>query len=116
MKAPFLFRAIIVELGQLCETLVPDDELERIKAYTRGGILLGLEGTQQVASWLASQESLRNRVRDIDEMIAHIDAVTALDIQRVARHCFAPEWRRLAIIGPDDKKREEYFKGLLTGR
>ncbi len=115
-RAEGTIRAIIVELGQLCETLVPDDELERIKAYIRGGILLGLEGTQQVASWLASQESLRNRVRDIDEMIAHIDAVTALDIQRVARNCFAPEWRRLAIIGPDDKKREEYFKGLLTGR
>lgn len=106
-------RAIVSELKQLCEMPVPDDELERIKAYVRGGILLGLEGTQQVASWLASQESLRNHVRDIDEMVAHIDAVTALDIQRVAQLCFAPEWRRLAIIGPDDTKREAYFEKML---
>jgi predicted Zn-dependent peptidase len=74
-----------------------------------------LEGTQQVAAWLGSQESLRNRVRNIDEVVAHINAVTAQDIQRVAQTCFAPEWRRLAIIGPDDIRRGDYFGNLLTG-
>ena len=62
-------RAILSELTQLCTTPVPADELERIKAYIRGGVLLGMEGTQQVASWLAGQESLRNHVMDIDEVI-----------------------------------------------
>jgi predicted Zn-dependent peptidase len=94
---------------------VPDDELNRTKAYVRGGILLGLEGTQQVATWLGSQESLRHHVREIDEVVAHINAVTAQDIQRVAQACFAPEWRRLAIIGPDDTRRAAYFGNLLTG-
>jgi predicted Zn-dependent peptidase len=108
-------RAIIVELQQLCTALVPDAELQRSKAYVRGGVLLGLEGTQQMASWLGSQECLYNRVRDIDEVIARIDAVTAQDIQRVAQVCFAPEWRRLAIIGPDSARQAEHLKKLLTG-
>ncbi len=108
-------KAIIGELEQLCESPVPEDELDRIKAYVRGGILLGLEGTQQVASWLAGQESLRNRVMDLDETIAQIDAVTPQDIQRVAQACFAPQWRRLAIIGPDDLGRSHYFSTLLKG-
>lgn len=108
-------RAILRELTQLSTTPVPTDELERIKAYIRGGVLLGLEGTQQVASWLAGQESLRNSVMDIDEVITHINAVTPADIQRVARICFAPEWRRLAIIGPDDPRRAEHFGKLLRG-
>jgi predicted Zn-dependent peptidase len=108
-------RGIIGELDALCETPVPANELNRIKAYVRGGILLGLEGTHQVASWLGSQESLRNKVMDIDEMIAHVDAVTSEDIQRVAQFCFAPEWRRLAIIGPDDPRRAERFGKLLQG-
>jgi predicted Zn-dependent peptidase len=108
-------QAIIGELVRLCEVPVPEDELNRTKAYVRGGILLGLEGTQQVAAWLGSQESLRNRVRNIDEVVAHINAVTAQDIQRVAQTCFAPEWRRLAIIGPDDNRRGVYFGNLLTG-
>ncbi|GAC1384280.1 MAG: pitrilysin family protein [Ktedonobacteraceae bacterium] len=107
--------AIIGELNLLCETSVPTDELQRIKAYVRGGVLLGLEGTQQVASWLASQESLRNNIMDIDEILARIDAVTSQDIQRVAQFCFAPEWRRLAIIGPDSTSRAEQFAQLLKG-
>src|ERR1700694_1589861 len=106
-------KAIIGELDQLCQTLVPADELRRIKAYVRGGLQLGLEGTHQVASWLGSQESLRNKVMDVDEMTARIDAVTPQDIQRVAQFCFAPAWRRLAIIGPDDTSQAVYYGKLL---
>ena len=107
--------AIIVELERLCNTPVPVDELERMKAYVRGGVVLGLEGTQQVASWLGSQECLHNRVHAIDEVVASINAVTIQDIQRVAQSCFASEWRRLAIIGPEDARRVEYFGKLLKG-
>jgi predicted Zn-dependent peptidase len=106
-------RAILHELRQLCDTPVPTDELGRIKAYIRGGMVLGLEGTQQVASWLGSQESLRNTVTDVDDILARIDAVTPQDVQRVAQTCFAPEWRRLAIIGPDDPFLSEHFSQLL---
>jgi predicted Zn-dependent peptidase len=108
-------QAIIGELNRLCETPVPADELNRIKAYVRGGIQLGLEGTHQVASWLGSQESLRNKIIDVNEVIAHVDAITSQDIQRVAQFCFAPEWRRLAIIGPDDIDQAERFGNLLKG-
>jgi predicted Zn-dependent peptidase len=89
--------------------------LERIKAYVRGGFLLGLEGTQQVASWLGSQECLYNQVRDVDEIITHVNAVSASDIQRVAQACFAPEWRRLAIIGPHNTQGVQVFEKLLSG-
>ncbi len=108
-----VIRAIVNELERLVEIPVPEDELNRIKAYMRGGVLLGLEGTQQVASWLGSQESLRNTVIDVDEVIKHIDAVTSQDIQCVAQSCFAPEWRRLAIIGPDDPQQAAYISALL---
>lgn len=109
-----VIRAILIELQRLCDVPVPADELRRIKAYVRGGILLGLEGTQQVASWLGSQECLHARVRDIDEVIALVDAVTVEDILHVARTCFAPEWRRLAIIGPGEIAQADMFRKLLT--
>jgi len=108
-------RAIIGELTNLSETPVPEDELGRFKAYIRGSMVLGLEGTQQVASWLGGQESLRGSVMDIDEVIARVDAVTPQDIQRVAQTCFAPEWRRLAIIGPYGLNQAECFGELLKG-
>ena len=77
--------------------------------------MLGLEGTQQVASWLGSQECLHNRVHAIDEVVASINAVTTQDIQRVAQSCFASEWRRLAIIGSENIGQVEYFGDLLKG-
>jgi predicted Zn-dependent peptidase len=107
--------AIVSALQLLCNEPVPNEELERTKAYVRGGFLLGLEGTQQVASWLGSQECLYHQVRDIDEILSHVDAVSASDILRVARTCFAPEWRRLAIIGPHSAQRIQVLEKLLAG-
>jgi predicted Zn-dependent peptidase len=108
-------QAIMRELTHICETPVPVDELDRIKAYVRGSIVLGLEGTQQVASWLGSQESLRGKIFDINEIIAKVEAVTTSDIQRVAQTCFAPQWRRLALIGPCEPRQAELFGKLLKG-
>lgn len=112
-KTEQAIRAIGNELTRLCETPVSELELDRIKAYVRGGAILGMEGTQQVAYWLASQESLRSDVMDLEDIIAKIDVVTPQHIQRVAQTCFAPEWRRLAIIGPDDPQQAEQFGNLL---
>lgn len=110
-----VIKAIVSTLTELCETPVSTEELDRIKAYVRGNMVLGLEGTQQVASWLGSQECLHGRIIEIDEMVAHVDTVTSQDIQRVAQTCFAPEWRRLALIGPHDLSRAERFRNLLKG-
>ncbi|HEU5374378.1 MAG TPA: pitrilysin family protein [Ktedonobacteraceae bacterium] len=106
-------RAILSEMNTLCEILVDSAELARVKAYVRGSMLLGMEGTHQVASWLGSQESLRSDILDIDEMVARIEAVTAQDMQRIAQICFAPQWRRLAIIGPCKTRQAERLGQLL---
>ncbi|HEY7419551.1 MAG TPA: pitrilysin family protein [Ktedonobacteraceae bacterium] len=114
-RAQDTVKAIVHELQRLCDEPVPVEELERIKAYVRGSFLLGLEGTHQIASWLGSQECLYNSIRDIDDLIAKIMAITPSDLQRVARICFAPEWRRLSMIGPDDPQQAEHFGRLLAG-
>ncbi|GHO45609.1 M16 family metallopeptidase [Ktedonospora formicarum] len=114
-RAHDAIRATLDELERLRAELVPVDELERIKTYVCGGFSLGLEGTQQVASWLGSQECAQERLLDIDEIVARIQAVTAHDILRVAQSHFAPQWRRLAIIGPDDVQRAGEFEKSLTG-
>jgi len=106
-------RAILHELTRMCVDPVPVDELNRIKAYVQGSMVLGLEGTHQVASWLGSQESLRGKLLDIDEILVYIQAVTPQDIQRVAQTCFAPQWRRLALIGPYEPMQAELLGKLL---
>ncbi len=108
-------RAVVAELARIMAQPVPDDELQRTKSYIRGSILLGLEGTAQVASWLGSQEYLRGTILPVEEIVARIEAVSAEDVQRVARQCFASEWRRLAVIGPYDPASARSFETLLVG-
>ncbi len=108
-------RAITGELTRISQQPVPEDELNRIKAYIRGSIILGLEGTAQVASWLGSQEYFRGRIIPVDDLVAKIDAVTADDILRIAQRCFATEWRRLAVIGPYESGSAEHFAKVLKG-
>ena len=79
---------------------VSEGELERAKEYSRGRIALSLEDTHSVASWLGGQEALLGHVREIDDTLARITAVTRDDVQRVARDLFDDAWLRLAIIGP----------------
>jgi len=104
-------RAILAELARLREEPVPDAELRRIKEYTKGRMLLRLEETHQVASSLGGEETLRNRITDIDEAIAQIDSVTAEDMQQLARRLFQEPDLRLAVVGP--LKDAKHFDRLL---
>ncbi|PJE57724.1 MAG: hypothetical protein COU82_00440, partial [Candidatus Portnoybacteria bacterium CG10_big_fil_rev_8_21_14_0_10_38_18] len=67
--------------------------------------------SDEQAEFYAFQELLENRILTLDEKFAKIEAVTANDIQRVAKDIFRPEKLNLALIGPfKDKKR---FQKLL---
>jgi len=44
---------------------------------------------------------LRGKILDVDEIIAHIEAVTALDIQRVAQTYLKEENRTIGILIPE---------------
>ena len=106
-------RAVVHELANLCTTPVPVEELDRIKSYMKGGLLLGLEGTSQVSYWLGSQEALRGEILAAEEITVRIEAVTPRDIQRLAQTCFAPQWRHLALIGPCKPEQAKFLGSLL---
>jgi predicted Zn-dependent peptidase len=112
-QAEAAIRAIVYELSSLCTTPVLADELNRIKSYMKGGLLLGLEGTSQVSYWLGSQEALRGEILTAEEITARLEAVTPQDIQRLAQSCFAPQWRHLALIGPCKPEHAKSFDTLL---
>ena len=92
-------RAVLGELQELQQE-VPPQELDKAKEYTKGRVLLRLEDTRAVASWLASQELLQGRVSTPDEAVEQIDAVTAPDVARVAQNLFRQDNLRLALVGP----------------
>lgn len=92
--------AVLAELVQLKENLVPADELKKAKEMLRGDLVLGLESTSGVGMYLLGQEVLEHKIEIPKERLAKIEAVTAEDVQKVAQELFVTEGLNLALIGP----------------
>jgi predicted Zn-dependent peptidase len=104
-------RASLGELRRLAEP-IPDEELGRAKEFWKGRMLLRLEDTRSIASWLGAQEVLLGRIFTPDEVIERVDAVRVADLKDLAERLFVPEKLCLAVIGP--YRSEERFLKLLT--
>lgn len=98
--------AIVGELKKLRDEPVPADELERTKTLRKGRLLMGLEDSRSVASWVGSQEATYGTIETPEELMAHIDAVTAEDVQSLANDLIKEELMSLVLIGPYTKERE----------
>jgi len=57
-----------------------------------------------LAGWLGTQELLRQEVLTPEQIFSKIKAVSAANLQRVARDIFRPEKLNLALIGPFKEK------------
>jgi predicted Zn-dependent peptidase len=78
-------KAVLHELQRLRDEPITTAELQRIKDYTRGRLVIGLEDTYSIASWYGSQQVVRGKIRSVDSMLEQIEAVTIEDLQRVAQ-------------------------------
>ena len=104
-------RAILGELSRLRET-TPESELSKAKELSKGRLLLRLEDSRSVAGWMGGQEILTGRILSVDEVIAIIDAITADELQRLAKEILVGEQLRLAVVGPvsPDEPLEDLLK------
>lgn len=92
-------RASLAELSRLAEP-IPEDEFARAKEFWKGRMLLRLEDTRSIASWLGAQEALLDRIYTVDDVIERVDAIQISDLQRLANRLFVPEKLCVAVIGP----------------
>src|ERR1700758_997830 len=96
------------ELEGMAAETVPADELEKARSFAKGRFVLQLESPQGLIMFGLRKEVLERKAPDPDEVLAGISAVTAEDVQRVARDLIADDRLRLAVIGPfDDSDRFE---------
>ena len=98
-KAVDAVNAVMAELAALSETEVAAEELARAKEFTKGRLRLELETTNGVSFWLTYQELLLGHIISIEEELAQVDAVSAADVQRVARDVFSSAMQ-MSVIGP----------------
>lgn len=104
--------AIVAELAKLRDERVSEKELHRNKELAKGRIVIGLEDSRAVASWIGGQELTHGEIKSPREVMELIDAVDAGDMQELAREIYRPDALHLALIGPYDT--EDRFADLLT--
>ncbi|MEK7872790.1 MAG: pitrilysin family protein, partial [Chloroflexota bacterium] len=103
-------QAILHELARIRDD-VREEEVQKAKDLTKGRMLLRMEDTRSVSSWLGSQEALLGRVKTVDEAVQKVEAVPLEDVQRVARQLLVQDKLNLAVVGP--YKSDKRFLPLL---
>jgi len=110
-RAGKALQAAIRELTALAETPVGDAEMAKAREYSKGRLLLQLEGTSSLCNYLGQQELLSGEILLPDEVVRRIEAVGPDDILRVARRLLE-NGLRAAVIGPF--RQPERFEAQLV--
>lgn len=94
--------ALQVIVSQLSELRagVPEAELHKAKEVFKGRLLLRMEDTRSVGSWIGAQELLWGEVKTPEQIVRKIDAVREQDLVRVAENLLATNKLNLAVVGP----------------
>lgn len=91
---------IFDEARKLQDALVGEDELNGNREQLKGGLLMALENTFNRMARMARSWMFFGRVVPVSEIIDGINAVTAEDIQSLARETLTPQTCAAAILGP----------------
>jgi len=102
---------IISEMKKMSTDLVPASELKRAKDMLSGRAVLQLEGSDKLAIWYASEAINRKKIITPGEYLKKIKAVTAKDLQKLAKQLFVDKNLNLALIA--DLKNEAELKKIL---
>ncbi len=111
-KAVAVPKAILGECARLRDELVPAKELRKSKDHMLGNLVLGLETSDDLASFYGGQEILTKSVMSPKERAARIERVTAEDVRKAARMVIKAQGLNFAVVGPYRSK--ETFARILT--
>ena len=103
-------RAIMRQLDGMREE-AEERELNKAREYATGRLLLRMEDSRAVASWMGSQELLQDQLCPVEEIVDKLHAITPADISALATRLFQKEELRLALVGPQGGQKT--LTGLL---
>ena len=94
--------ALDKEIEKLKTELVTDKELERVKTQSKASLLRTVNSNSGMARLLAEYEAKTGNWSNLFTSLDDISAVTALDIQRVAKQTFKTENKTIAKLVNSD--------------
>jgi len=96
-------RDFFAEIARLREGPVTEAELDKAKRQLEVSLVDGLRTNHALASRIGRDYSTFGRIRPLEERMAAIDAVTAADVQRVARTYLVAKSRTVIhVIAPPE--------------
>lgn len=93
---------VYAELKRLADMQVPAQELAEAKSQLKGKLLLAQESMSSRMNRLAKSELYFDRYIGLDELVEHIDAVTAEDIRSFSEDFFKEELFTETVLMPDE--------------
>jgi predicted Zn-dependent peptidase len=114
-KLEIAVAAILEELSKI-KRGITTSELSRAKELSKGRLHLRFEDSRNVALWHGSQEILMQKILNIDDVIAIVDAITIDELKEVAGEILTDSGLNLAVTGPvkkDSLIKEKPLRQLL---
>ncbi|HCX45349.1 TPA: hypothetical protein DGT35_01980 [Patescibacteria group bacterium] len=99
-KIDAVLQAILEEAQRLTKEPVPKNELQRAKDHLSGGMVLGLESSDDLAIFYGMQEIANKPIMTPQQILKEINSVDAKEIMKVAKDIFLNRNLNLALIGP----------------
>jgi predicted Zn-dependent peptidase len=90
--------AVLEEIDKVRTELIPEKELEKIKAQTKANFINGLRSNLGLASQLVNYQNATGDWRDLFRDLDRVNALTPEDIKRVAEKYLDPEKRIVVYI------------------
>jgi predicted Zn-dependent peptidase len=94
-----LVHCVLDEFRRIRDEKLPEEELRRAKDHLKGATLLALESSGQRMNSLARYHIYFNRHFTPQELIEMLEAVTAEEIQAIAREFFQSERLAASVVG-----------------
>lgn len=103
-KVKLAIDLILKEHQKIAKGDLKKEELTKAKELLKGRLLLSLEDSFRVASFLGTKKLLQDKIETPEEVIAKIEKVKGEEIIDLAKEIFIPSKLNLALIGPFEKE------------
>lgn len=103
-KADELLRVLGCEMAKIAAYGVSEAELARAQMQFKASLLIAQESSANVMVRMGRDETVYQRLRTVEEMVAGVMAVDAAAVQRLAQQLLQPQKLALALVGPVEPK------------
>lgn len=113
-KIELVIKKIINIIQAIKEKGVSKKDLDFAKSFVRGQMALKFETSDEIASFIASQELFYKKILQPEEILRKIEKISQNDILKIGKDIFRPTKANLAVIGQQEEKNQRLYKNIFS--